>query len=134
MNPVVHFEMPYEDSKRAATFYSTAFGWKPNIMGPEMGEYVVVQTGETDENRMLKEPGRINGGLFKRTKPEQGPSVVIAVDDIRAAMKKVVDAGGTVLGGQAGPDTPDDIPGIGLYCGFIDSEGNRVSMLQPKGM
>jgi predicted enzyme related to lactoylglutathione lyase len=79
MDPVVHFEMPYEDRDRAADFYAKVFGWQTNKLGEEMGNYVVVHTAETDENRMLKEPGRINGGLFKRSKPEQGPSVVIAV-------------------------------------------------------
>jgi uncharacterized protein len=42
-------------------------------------------------------------------------------------------AGGTVLGGQK-PGEPDDIPGIGLYASFIDTEGNRVGILQPRGM
>ena len=27
-----------------------------------------------------------------------------------------------------------DIPGIGLYIGFVDSEGNRVSIIQPAPM
>ncbi len=130
MNPVVHFEMPYEDKDRVASFYEQAFGWQSNKLGSEMGEYVVVTTTETDDQRMIKAPGTINGGLFKRTKPEQGVSVVISVDDIRAAMQKVTDAGGKVLGGQK-PGEPDDIPGIGLYCSFVDSEGNRVGMLQP---
>ena len=40
-------------------------------------------------------------------------------------MKKVADAGGKVLG------EPMEIPGIGLYVSFFDSESNRVSMLQP---
>jgi len=26
---------------------------------------------------------------------------------------------------------PMDIPGVGKYVSFVDSEGNRVSMLQP---
>ena len=43
MNPVVHFEMPYEDRNRMADFYSKAFGWKPQMLGPEMGDYVVVR-------------------------------------------------------------------------------------------
>ncbi len=133
MNPVVHFEMPYDDANRAAEFYTKAFGWKPNILGPEMGDYVVVHTTDTDENNMVKTPGNINGGLFKRTKPEQGPSVVIAVDNIHEAMKKVEAAGGKILGGMNAGE-PDEIPGIGLYCAFIDSEGNRASMLEPKGM
>ncbi len=130
MNPVVHFEMPYEDKERAADFYKKTFGWQPQMLGPEMGEYVVVHTNETDEKGMMKEPGRINGGFFKRTKPDQYPSVVIAVEDIRAAMARVSEAGGTVLGGQK-PGEPDDIPGIGQYASFLDSEGNRVGMLEP---
>jgi predicted enzyme related to lactoylglutathione lyase len=56
--------------------------------------------------------------------------VVIAVDDIKAAMKKVKEAGGKVLGGQK-PGEPDAIPGVGLYASFVDTEGNRVSLLQP---
>ena len=135
MNPVVHFEMPYEDKQRMADFYSKTFGWKPQMLGPEMGNYVVVMTAETDEKtHLLKEPGRINGGFYKRTKDSPYPSVVIAVDDIRAAMKKVTDGGGTVVGGQKGNGEPDEIPGIGLYASIIDTEGNRISLLQPKGM
>jgi len=134
MNPVVHFEMPYEDKQRAADFYSKAFGWQANMLGPEMGDYVVAWTTDTDpQTRMVKTPGTINGGLFKRTKPDQYPSVVVSVDDIQAAMKQVEAAGGKVLGGRT-PGEPDDIPGVGLYCSILDSEGNRVGMLQPKRM
>ena len=127
MNPVVHFEMPSSDSKRMSAFYSTAFGWKTQQMGPEMGDYVVVTTSESDENGHPKNPGSINGGFFKKNndKPAQFPSVVIAVDDINAAMKKVNEAGGKTLG------KPDDIPGVGKYVSFMDTEGNRVAMLQP---
>ena len=133
MNPVVHFEMPYEDANRAADFYSKAFGWKAQMTGPEMGNYVVVHTTETDEHQMVKKPGTINGGLFKKSEKNNIPSVVISVDNIQEAMKKVVDAGGKITGGQT-PGVPDEIPGIGLWISFTDSEGNRVSMLQPKGM
>ena len=133
MDPVVHFEMPSEDNKRAADFYGKAFGWQTQQLGAQMGEYMVVTTTETDEQRMIKKPGTINGGFFKRTKPDQQPSVVIAVKDVQESMKKVEAAGGKVLGGQK-PGVPDDIPGIGLYVSFIDTEGNRVGMLQPKGM
>jgi predicted enzyme related to lactoylglutathione lyase len=132
-NPVVHFEMPYEDRQRMAEFYSSAFGWKPQMLGPEMGEYVVMHTAETDNNNMVKQPGQINGGFFKKTKPTQYPSVVIAVADIQEAMAQVKAAGGEILGGMK-PGEPDDIPGVGLYCSFNDTEGNRVGMLQPKRM
>lgn len=134
MNPVVHFEMPYEDRQRMADLYTKAFNWQPQMMGPEMGDYVVMTTTEMDaKTKFPKEPGRINGGFFKKSKNNHHPSVVIAVEDIRAAMKKVTDAGGTILGGQK-PGEPDDIPGVGLYVGFIDTEGNRVSIIQPAPM
>ena len=28
MNPVVHFEMPYDNRDRMAKFYGSAFGWQ----------------------------------------------------------------------------------------------------------
>jgi predicted enzyme related to lactoylglutathione lyase len=131
MNPVVHFEMPYENRNRMADFYSKAFDWKPRLLGPEMGNYVVVTTSESDEKTgRPRNPGVINGGFFARTKDTHYPSVVIAVEDIRQAMKKVLEAGGKVLGGQKTGE-PDVIPGVGLYVSFLDTEGNRVSMLQP---
>ncbi len=127
MNPVVHFEMPAEDRKRMAQFYTKAFGWQTEMLGPDMGDYVVVTTTESDDNGP-KTPGAINGGFFPKKEdwPAQYPSVVIAVDDIEVAMDKVSDAGGKVLG------EPMEIPGIGQYVSFSDTEGNRVSMLQPK--
>ena len=64
---------------------------------------------------------------------KRAPSIVIAVKDINESMKKVAAAGGKVLGGQK-PGVPDDIPGIGLYVSFVDTEGNRVGMLQPVNM
>jgi len=132
MNPVVHFEMPAEDQERMAAFYTAAFGWQTKQMGPEMGNYVVVTTSEPNPNDPAGRPkaaGNINGGFYKKTKPDQYPSVVIAVDDIQEAMKKVKAAGGTVLGGMTKPGEPDEIPGVGLFSGFIDTEGNRLSML-----
>ncbi len=127
MDPVVHFEMPAEDRKRMADFYAKVFGWKTEMLGPEMGDYVLATTTEVDEDRRPKNPGAINGGFFSKSedKAEQHPSVVIAVEDIQDHIKEVEKAGGKVLG------EPMEIPGVGLYVAFIDTEGNRVSMLQP---
>jgi predicted enzyme related to lactoylglutathione lyase len=126
MDSVVHFEMPYGDRDRMATFYESAFGWQTEKLGEEMGNYVVATTAASDANGP-KEPGKINGGFFpkKSDYPAQVPSVVIAVDDLDASMKKVTKAGGKVLG------EPMDIPGIGRYVSFTDTEGNRVSLLRP---
>jgi len=127
MNSVVHFEMPAEDKARMRKFYESAFGWKTNQLGKEMGEYVMVQTTETDEDNMVKKPGTINGGFFDKSEDNQHPSVVIDVDDIQESMQRVAEAGGTVHG------EPQEIPGIGSYVSFTDTEGNRISMMQAKG-
>jgi len=127
MNPVVHFELPAGDTKRMAEFYTRVFGWQANFLGPEMGYYVTVSTAETDENNMVKTPGAINGGLYPKNE-EMGavyPSLVIAVDDITESAKQVVEAGGKLLG------EPADIPGVGKFVSFEDTEGNRLSILQP---
>ncbi|MFZ1720843.1 MAG: VOC family protein [Candidatus Moraniibacteriota bacterium] len=126
MNPVVHFEMPYEDRDRMADFYAKAFGWKSEMYGPEMGNYVVAHTTETTAEGMIQEPGRINGGFYQKPEDPAGqvPSVVIAVDDIQSAMERVRASSGTILG------EPMDIPGVGKYVSFLDTEGNRASMLQ----
>jgi predicted enzyme related to lactoylglutathione lyase len=129
--PVVHFEMPAQDKKRMCKFYQEAFGWETQQLGPEMGEYVVVTTAETDENKMVKNPGNINGGFYGRTAPDQATRITIGVDDIKETMENIKKAGGKVIGGMQKPGEPDMIPGVGLYATFIDSEGNNASILQP---
>lgn len=126
MNSVVHFEMPYDNHTRVAKFYESAFGWKMQMLGEQMNDYVLATTVETDESGP-KKPGAINGGFFPKKPdwPAQYPSVVIAVDDLKESIKKVTDAGGKVLG------EPMAIPGVGEYVSFVDTEGNRVSLLQP---
>ena len=126
MNPVVHFEMPYEDKTRVSGFYAQAFGWQTEVLGGEMGDYVLATTTPVKDGRPV-DPGTINGGFFQKKPdwPAQYPSVVIAVDNIAEAMAQVTRAGGTVLG------EPVDIPGVGAYVSFMDTENNRVSMLQP---
>lgn len=126
MNPVVHFELPYENQTRVAGFYEQAFGWKTEALGEKMGNYVLATTTKTGESGPLT-PGAINGGFYQKNPdcPAQHPSVVIAVDNLAESIEKVRQAGGTVLG------EPMEIPGVGKYVSFVDTEGNRVSMLQP---
>ena len=135
-NPVIHFEMGYFDRDRMKKFYETAFDWNLQQMGPEMGNYIVAQTAETDEKGMIKTPGTINGGFYQ--KPDNplshAPSVVISVPDVRSAMKAVVDGGGKILGAMDHEGKPSmepmDIPGVGLWISVEDTEGNRISLMQ----
>jgi predicted enzyme related to lactoylglutathione lyase len=38
MDPVVHFEMPYENPDRLVKFYSQAFGWQMEKQSQDMGD------------------------------------------------------------------------------------------------
>lgn len=139
MNPVVHFEMGYFDRDRMKKFYESAFGWKLQQMGAEMGNYVIAQTTETDDKGMVKTPGTINGGFYQKIDNplSHAPSVVISVRDIKSAMKAIETGGGKILGAmdESGGHSmePMMIPGVGLWISFQDTENNRVSLLQPVG-
>lgn len=127
MNPVVHFELPAGDRNRMAEFYTRVFGWQMQMMGEEMGNYVVVTTTPAGADGRPSSPGAINGGFYPVTAdmPPQHPSLVIAVNDISLAVKQISSGGGQILG------EPANIPGVGMYVSFIDTEGNRLSVLQP---
>lgn len=109
-NPVVHFKVPYKNAKRVAEFYTKAFGWQMKELGSDMGGYVTVGTAETDENRMVKTHGTINGGFYDSGMPQASPipSVVISVADVQKAMSDAQAADGQIL------SEPQEIPGIGL--------------------
>ena len=126
MNPVVHFEMPAEDRKRMIRFYESVFGWHTQQLGPEMGDFVLATTTESDNSHNPKTPGTINGGFYQKTgDPSQTTTVTIQVDDIKEHRKKIEAAGGKLSG-----DTMD-IPGVGWFASFFDTEGNRVNIIQP---
>ncbi len=124
MDPVVHFEIPAQDRDRIAAFYTAAFGSQTEQLGEEMGSYTVVTTTETTGGRPTA-AGEINGGFFLRTEDPDSHHPSAAVADAQAALDAVERAGGTV----AGP--PQQIPGVGVYGSFKDTEGNRMSVLQP---
>ena len=124
MNPVVHFEMPAEDNERVSKFYENVFGWQMQIMGQEYGGYLLATTTESDD-KGPKKPGAINGGFFKKPEGENPPPhVVISVDNLEESIKAVEGAGGKITSEKL------DIPNVGLFVTFKDTEGNNVGMLQ----
>ena len=129
MNKVVHFEIPFDDAERAKKFYSEVFDWGIQDM-PEM-EYVVARTAETDDNFMVKEPGAINGGMYKRSEGlAQSPVLVIDVPSLDAHLEKVTAAGGKVTREKT------EVGDMGLYAQVEDPEGNIIGIwedLQKKG-
>ena len=125
-NRIVHFEIEAADRERAKNFYAQAFGWQMQQMDQDMGDYVVVITGDP------KEPGGINGGIFitpnGATKELNAYSCVVGVDNIDQAMASVKAAGGQVMGDKM------DIPNVGTFARCKDTEGNIFTVLQPLPM
>jgi len=125
MNRVVHFEIPADDVERAKKFYGGNFGWKLNQLGPDMGNYVLVQTGPTDDKGMPQDKGFVNGGLMLRDPSARSPVLVIAVDDADATVEKVKKSGGSLVGEIL------DIPNVGRYARVQDTEGNVIGIIKP---
>ena len=124
MDKVVHFEIPVDDSERAKEFYRSAFEWQLN--DTDMGDgniYTTLITTPVDEQSQLPtDPGAINGGLMERTPATSTPVITIGVDAIDDALKKVEAGGGSVVQ----PRT--EIPNMGAFAYFKDSEGNVLGL------
>lgn len=117
MSRVIHFEILSDDPPGLAAFYADVFGWKVHTGGGAEQRYWPVTTGAEGT------PG-INGGFMARC--FQQPVInTVHVDDVEAALARVVEAGGkTMLG-------PHDVPGVGRHVYCADPAGNLFGMMQP---
>jgi len=120
---VVHFEIPFDDGNRARAFYSEAFGWDVSEM-PEM-DYTMVSTGPT-EDAGPTEPGFVNGGMAQRGDSFTAPTVVIDVEDIDEALKKIESLGGATL------LTKTPVGDMGFSAYFRDPEGNVIGLWETR--
>lgn len=121
MDKVVHFEVPFDDKERAMKFYKDVFGWGMQDMH-EMN-YTMVHTVEVDEKFMPKEPGAINGGMYKRdAQSARSPVIVISVSSVDEYIKKIEDAGGEVFRGKV------RVGDMGFYAQVKDTEGNVIGI------
>jgi|WetSurMetagenome_2_1015567.scaffolds.fasta_scaffold364413_1 uncharacterized protein len=119
MDKVVHFELPYDDKKRASKFYSKIFGWEL-VDVPQM-DYTMVHAAKVDKNNMVTEKGAINGGLFPKEKYLKQPIIVIGVESIDKTIKKILAAGGKLI-------TPKQPIPNGSYARVADCEGNIIGL------
>ncbi|HEX6579820.1 MAG TPA: VOC family protein [Actinomycetota bacterium] len=128
MDKVVHFEIPVDDASRAREFYASAFEWE--LYEADMGGgnmYTTVTTTPIDEaTRLPTEPGAINGGLMQRSSDTPAPVITIGVTSIDESLKKVDAGGGSIVQ----PRT--EIPELGAYAYFKDTEGNVVGLWETR--
>lgn len=116
-NPVAHFAIHADDVERARRFYSSVFQWTFSPWGPP-GFYMIT----------TEEQG-IHGSLQERTEPLSGTGLsgfecTISVSDLEATSAEVETHGGTLLAAET------VIPGVGKLRPFLDTEGNKVVVME----
>jgi predicted enzyme related to lactoylglutathione lyase len=113
-NPVVHWELMSKEPQKVAAFYAKVFDWKVDHR-PELN-YRVVDT---------KAGAGINGGIIKPDREGPWPGnmlLYIAVDDLAAYRRKVVEAGGKIHIEE------QQVPGMGAFSLFTDPEGRMMGL------
>jgi hypothetical protein len=125
MGKVVHFEIPADDEGRARAFYGSIFGWRLQEL-PEM-DYTILMTTPVDQQTQLPlEPGAINGGLMKRSPDTPAPVITVDVESIDDALRRIEAAGGSTVRART------EIPGMGAFAYFKDTEGNVVGLWETR--
>jgi predicted enzyme related to lactoylglutathione lyase len=112
-----HIDVIHGDRERAKRFYSTVFGWHlEDIPGVD---YTSVTTSEDGIESGLGGLGQVTG-----TEPPRTNGIVpfIRPDDFEATLKRVEEAGGTVVI----PKT--DVMGFGWFAHFRDPDGNTIGL------
>ena len=118
----VHFEIPADDPETLMGFYGDVFGWRFQRLSLETipgGEYIAIST--RDEGQ----PG-LDGGMYKRQIPGDGPRSYISVASLDETVAKVQAAGGGIMM----PRT--EVPGVGWIAVITDPEGNVQGVIEPE--
>ncbi|HUC60117.1 MAG TPA: VOC family protein [Streptosporangiaceae bacterium] len=114
-NPVAWFEITGPDAGALQKFYGQAFDWE--IDAGNESNYGMVTAGQ----------GGIPGGVGPHPAGAHHATFYIAVDDVDAALAKVVDLGAEV----AMP--PMDVPEGPRIAFFTDPAGNQVGIMSVMG-
>ena len=106
---ICHVEVPAPDLAKMQAFYGTVFDWKFTPMGPE---YLLFHAGDT------------GGGLDPAMPVAEGGAVlVLAVEDIDAALAAIDAAGGEALTPKTAISEEH-----GYYAYFRDPCGNKMGV------
>jgi predicted enzyme related to lactoylglutathione lyase len=111
-NPVTWFEVAGPDAAALRDFYSDAFGWKINADNPM--NYGMVDAGE----------GGIGGGVAPGQDGTAHVTFYIQVPDLREALDKVRQGGGTVV------SEPMEVPDGPTLAYFTDPAGNFIGLMK----
>lgn len=115
-------ELLTDDAARAFDYYSKHYGWQKDF-AHDMGAMGIYQTFRTDKPLYT-------GGMMNRKGPGMPEGIpphwqyYFTVDDIEAAQKRVIDAGGKVL------LPPMDVPGGSRILQATDDQDGHFALMQ----
>lgn len=119
-NRIVHFEIPTDDVDELKRFYQRIFDGKIE-RAPGPMDYWLIQTWPTDEDGNLKGPG-VNGGLFKRIDPNQGPMNYVSVKSIDDHSSIIESEGGRIIVPKK------EVTGVGFFAVALDPQNNPFAI------
>ncbi|NUL02900.1 VOC family protein [Streptomyces lunaelactis] len=112
------FELGVADYEQARTFYGGMFGWTFEAGATEGGGFLI---------RTPNVPGGVHGGDSGAS-----PYVFFKVDDMKLALERVRELGGTVDDFDAGDDE-ESIARFGRFKLCHDDQGSPFGLHQPPG-
>jgi hypothetical protein len=108
-NPFSHMELTTTDPGAARKFYKKLFDWKLNVMGPEMGNYTMIDTGDKVAGGGMQAP------MMPGATPAWMPYAL--VDSVKKTIAKAEKNGAKILMAF------QPIPGNGAIGVFVDPQG-----------
>lgn len=112
---LVHFEIPANNPEKLVDFYGGLLGWKFEKM-PGMDYWSVMTVEEGEQG--------VNGGMMRRTDPQQMPMNYYQVESVDAFSAKVPSMGGTVVMAKMA------VPQMGWFGLYRDPDGNPFGLWQ----
>lgn len=113
-NPVVHLELRTRNVARACLFYTRLFGWRPETVHTDAGDYLTLDLAE-----------RFEGGVVEHETDRAFWLPYVEVDDIAEATGRARELGARVLlGPREGP--------AGWRSILAVPEGGEIALWQPK--
>lgn len=110
--PFCHIVIPAPDLHAAKRFYESVFGW-------------TIRENEPGPGYWFFESGNVGGAFSASAAPSRGSTVlVVRVDDIDDAVRRVTAAGGTVLR----PPSEIGKASAGRDAYFLDPNGNELGL------
>lgn len=115
----VWYELMSPDVDAAKAFYSDVVGWAITDSGMPGMDYLMLNVGDQAIGGMM---GLDDDSSTAGAQP--GWIGYVAVDDVDASAKKVLQAGGAVL------VEPQDIPGVGRFANVTDPHGAVLALFK----